>query len=159
MKKSALLFVIGAAALLFGACGGDKAGQEKETAQKTETGSSVPQGYAPDGTVHELDDASLYAPGARVPNLTVLDFNAVWCGPCRALAPVLEETAAKYNGRVTFVSVDVDTYGQLFDAWRVGQSIPAVVFIQPDGNSRYYVGTTQLLPAENLESIIDRLLD
>lgn len=106
------------------------------------------------GEVIELTDASVYAPGVKVPQLTVLDFNAVWCGPCRALAPVLEEMATKYEGKVTFVSVDVDKFGDLFEAYNMGQSIPAVLFLKPDGTSSRYIGTGDLLPAEKFDSII-----
>lgn len=116
------------------------------------------EGYAPDGTVHELDSPTLYVPGVRVPNLTVLDFNAVWCGPCRQLAPVLHDMAREFEGRVTFVSIDVDTYGTLFEAFNVGQSIPAVVFMKPDGTSFYTVGTGDLLPAEKFKELIERNL-
>ena len=88
-------------------------------------------------------------------NIPVLvDFSAVWCGPCRNLAPVLEQMAEKYKGRVTFISVDVDKYGSLFEAFNVGSSIPAVVFLSPDGERKVYVGTGELLPYTAFEAII-----
>ncbi len=130
------------------------------SADKTAPQADAPASeYAPlptpvGGEVIELTDASVYAPGVKVPQLTVLDFNAVWCGPCRQLAPVLEEMATKYEGRATFVSVDVDKFGDLFEAYKMGQSIPAVLFLKPDGTTKKYIGTGDLLPAEKFDALI-----
>ncbi len=60
----------------------------------------------------------------------VIDFNATWCGPCRKLAPVLEELAAEYEGRVDFYSIDVDQNKELAKALEI-QSIPYVLFFSP----------------------------
>ena len=78
--------------------------------------------------------------------------------PCRQLTPVLEELAAKYDGKVTFVSVDVDKYGDLFEAYNLGTSIPAVLFLYPDGSKKSYIGTGDLLPADKFEALIDAAL-
>jgi len=85
----------------------------------------------------------------------VIDFWATWCGPCMAMAPLIDELAKEYEGRVTFVSIDVDTFGSLFESFNMGQSIPAVIVIRPDGSTQKYVGTGDLLPAEKFRAIID----
>ena len=40
--------------------------------------------------------------------VAVIDFSATWCGPCKMLAPVLEEVSEEYAGKVNFFNVDVD---------------------------------------------------
>lgn len=123
------------------------------TAQVTQQAPAVAP-VAKDGKVIELANAAELAPGVKVKQLTVVDFNAVWCGPCRQLAPVVEEMAKKYAGKVTFVSVDVDRFGDLFAAWNLGSSIPAVLFISPDGKTEAFIGTGELLPAAKFDNII-----
>ncbi len=148
MKKS--IAILACAALLCGcAPKADNGNAATETEAAVENAVEAPAtgGLPANGTVHELTDATLYTPGVKVSNLTVLDFNAVWCGPCRQLAPVLEELAKEYEGRVTFVSI--------FESFNMGQSIPAVIVIRPDGSTQKYVGTGDLLPAEKFRAIID----
>ena len=156
MKK---IFVIAVAALALVSCG-NQSTQTTETEEAAVEQPSVAKTapVATDGKVIELDDASLLTPGVKVDQLTIVDFNAVWCGPCRQLAPVLEEMASKYQGKATFISVDVDKFGELFEAYNMGQSIPAVLFIKPDGTTFKKIGTGELLPAENFEKIIDENL-
>lgn len=61
--------------------------------------------------------------------LVLVDFFATWCGPCRMVAPVLEDLQAKYEGRVNIVKVDVDASQQL--AIRFGvQSIPTLLLFK-----------------------------
>ena len=148
MKK---IFVYALACLALASCGGNQTTQTTETVAKTAP-------VATDGKVIELEDAAALTPGVKVEQLTVVDFNAVWCGPCRQLAPVLEEMAAKYQGKVTFISVDVDKFGDLFGAYEMGDAIPAVLFLKPDGTSFKKIGTGDLMPAENFEKIINENL-
>ncbi|WP_027339112.1 thioredoxin [Halonatronum saccharophilum] len=57
----------------------------------------------------------------------VVDFWAPWCGPCQAIAPVLEELGEEYNGKVKIVKVNVDDHGSLAQDYQVA-SIPNLVF-------------------------------
>lgn len=59
----------------------------------------------------------------------VIDFNAQWCGPCRRMAPIIEELADEYDGRVIIGSCDVDDNEELGMQFGV-RSIPAIFFIK-----------------------------
>ncbi len=84
----------------------------------------------------------------------VVDFNATWCGPCRRLAPILEELAGEYDGRVTFYSIDVDKNRPLAQAFQV-QSIPMLLLCPVEGEPQAIVG---LYPKEEIVKAIEALL-
>ena len=70
-------------------------------------------------------DASFATDVVNSDGLVLVDFWAAWCGPCKAIAPVLEELAEDYQGRVKIVKVDVDANPQ--SAARFGiRSIPTL---------------------------------
>lgn len=108
------------------------------------------------GSVIALDDDNLYRPDTKVDVLTVLDFNAVWCGPCKKLDPVFHAAAEKY-ANVKFVSVDVDKNPATAKAFGA-ESIPHVVILNPAGKTQTFTGIGDLLPAEKFEEIINKSL-
>ena len=61
--------------------------------------------------------------------VAVVDFNAVWCGPCRMLAPVLEDISEKLGDKVNFYSVDVDESPDLAMRYMVN-SVPCLVMLK-----------------------------
>ena len=62
----------------------------------------------------------------------VIDFNAKWCPPCQKFKPVFEEAAEKYAGQALFLSIDIDSYPEIAQTYKV-ESIPAIFFIQTGG--------------------------
>ena len=70
-----------------------------------------------------------FAAEAMKASVSVVDFNATWCGPCRMLAPVLEDVSKKYAGKVSFFSVDVDESPELAMQYRVS-SVPCLVLLK-----------------------------
>ena len=61
--------------------------------------------------------------------LSVIDFWAEWCGPCRAIGPVIEELSKEYSGKVNVGKVNVDHNPQLSINYGV-TSIPAILFVK-----------------------------
>lgn len=62
----------------------------------------------------------------------VLDFSATWCGPCKKIAPIIEELAGEYDGRVNIGKCDVDDNEELASRFGI-RNVPTVLFIK-DGN-------------------------
>ena len=59
----------------------------------------------------------------------MIDFSAVWCGPCQILAPVMEKLAEQYDGKAVVAKVDVDEQRELAIQYRV-MSVPTVIFLK-----------------------------
>ena len=72
----------------------------------------------------KFDEAVLKA---RMPVL--VDFWAPWCGPCRMVAPVVDELASEYDGKVSFVKVNVDNNPQIASQYGV-MSIPTLIIFK-----------------------------
>ncbi len=84
----------------------------------------------------------------------IVDFYADWCGPCRMVAPVLEELSKKYAGKVDVYKVNTDEQQALAAAFGI-QSIPSMLFIPMTGKPQMAQGA---LPKETLEKVIGEVL-
>jgi len=78
----------------------------------------------------------------------VVDFWAVWCGPCRMVAPEMEKLAAKYEGAVDVVKVDIDANPVIQRKFQI-MSIPTIAFFAP---GKQPMGVVGFRPMEQLES-------
>ncbi|HEX5241537.1 MAG TPA: thioredoxin [Candidatus Limnocylindrales bacterium] len=78
----------------------------------------------------------------------LVDFWAAWCGPCKLVAPEMEKLAAKYEGSIDVVKVDVDANPGLSRAFNI-LSIPTIAFFAP---GKQPMGVVGFRPAEQLEA-------
>lgn len=86
----------------------------------------------------------------------IIDFYATWCGPCKAMAPVLEDISREFNGKIDVYKIDVDKEQELAAAFGI-RSIPTLLLIPMDKEPQISQGA---LPKEQLKKIInDFLLD
>ncbi|NLN73214.1 MAG: redoxin domain-containing protein [Bacteroidales bacterium] len=69
----------------------------------------------------------------------VVDFYADWCRPCKMIAPIMQELAAEYKGKIHFIKVDTDVEGQLAYEYEV-QGIPMVMLCPTKGGPQKLVG-------------------
>lgn len=84
----------------------------------------------------------------------IIDFYADWCGPCQALAPILEEIAEEYQGRLVIYKVNTEATPELSALFGI-RGIPSLLFIPKTGQPAMAAG---LVPKENLIKAIDELL-
>lgn len=84
----------------------------------------------------------------------IIDFYADWCGPCKMVAPVLEELAAEYKDRIVIYKVDTEVEQELSAVFGI-QSIPTFLFIPKDGQPMLQPGA---LPKHVFKQVIEEHL-
>ncbi|MEA2082603.1 MAG: thioredoxin [Elusimicrobiota bacterium] len=84
----------------------------------------------------------------------LVDFYADWCGPCKMIAPAVEELAKEYEGKIKVCKLDVDEAGQTAAKYRIS-SIPFVGFFKNGSLADQLIGA---VPKEMLAAKIDSIL-
>lgn len=84
----------------------------------------------------------------------IIDFYADWCGPCKMVAPVLEELSGEYDGKITIYKVDTEAEQELAAVFGI-RSIPSILFIPKDGQPQMSMGA---MPKEGFVQAINEIL-
>lgn len=104
----------------------------------SETSADANESTATQGSDHVTEwKEGTISPDASQP--IVIDFNAVWCPPCRMFGPVYHAVAAKYAAKAKFLSVDVDSVPAAAGQFGVS-SIPQISVLKPDGTVKSTIG-------------------
>ncbi len=101
-----------------------------------------------------VTDSTFRSEVEQHPGLVVVDFWAEWCGPCRAIAPVLEQLQSEYAGKLKVVKLDVDANQQTSMRLNV-RSIPTLMFFKNGTRVDQVIGA---VPKAHLVKKIDQHL-
>jgi len=84
----------------------------------------------------------------------IVDFYADWCGPCKMVAPILEQLAKEYSGKLDIYKVDTDKEQELAGMFQI-MSIPSILFIPKEGKPQMTQGA---LPKAGFDQAIKEVL-
>jgi thioredoxin 1 len=84
----------------------------------------------------------------------IIDFYADWCGPCKMVAPVLEELSEEYKGKINIYKVNTEQETELAAAFGI-RSIPSILFVPKNEQPQMAMGA---LPKETFKQVIDDVL-
>jgi len=106
------------------------------------------------GNVSEISDGSFDADVLKSQVPCLVDFWAPWCGPCKSIAPVLEDLAKEFAGKVKFCKINVDDNPQTPTQYNV-KGIPNLIFFKGGKVVEQIVGA---VPKEQLVNAISKLI-
>lgn len=109
----------------------------------------------PSKHVKQVDESDFDAQVLKANQPVVVDFFASWCGPCKILAPRLDTLAGQFNGRIKFVSVDVDKAQSLAAKFNV-RGVPTLLFFDAEG--KVTDTSVGLISADVLRTKLEALL-
>lgn len=89
--------------------------------------------------ITEVTEAAFAAEVLQAPHPVLVDFHAVWCGPCKAMAPALDDVAREYEGLARVVKVDVDAQPGLASQYSV-RGVPTLLLVVGGEVKERYTG-------------------
>lgn len=147
--KSIILSVAAFAAMTMAACGSTEKAADN-AAEATEAG--VDEITVVEEAVVEVEPGDSITSTPEL--LTVIDFNAEWCGPCQQFKPVFHQVAAEYAGKAAFLSVNVDSCPDIAAKFNV-TSIPQITVVTPAGDVTSQVGS---MPVDDFRALVKNAL-
>ena len=106
------------------------------------------------GNALQVDEASWDAQVMKSPVLVLVDFWAVWCGPCQMVAPIVDELATEYAGKVKVMKLNTDENPEIAGRYQV-MSIPTILFFKDGQLVEKLVGAR---PKRQFKEVIESLL-
>ena len=104
--------------------------------------------------VIELNDSNFDREVVKSDKPVLVDFWAEWCGPCKVIAPVVEELATDYKGKIKFGKVNVDDNNMVASEYGV-RSIPTLLIFKNGSVVNQIVGA---VPKEKITDILDTVI-
>jgi len=152
MKRLSMLLFL--TAFIFTGCSAQSAGKDKET---TKTENKM-------GTIHLTKEEFLKKVANYETNPQewkylgdkpcIIDFYADWCGPCKAVAPIMEELAKEYAGQIYIYKINTDAEQELAGAFGI-RSIPSILFVPMEGKPQMSMGA---MPKDQFVKAINEIL-
>lgn len=121
--------------------------REKSTPSQPASGS---------GRLIEVTDSNFDQMVLKSEQLVMVDFWAIWCGPCKALSPTVDEVAAAYNGRVRVAKMDIDSNPATPQRYGV-RGIPTLLFFK-NGQVQDQIVGAGIGVREKIEKVLDKQL-
>lgn len=172
LKRIGLIITILSAAIVLTACNnqaGNSASNSKETNTiKKETNTNKTENNMASTTIKKTIDLTRDDFLKKVANIesnpeewvyigdkpAIIDFYADWCGPCKTIAPILEELAHEYEGEIVIYKVDTEAEQQLAAEFGI-RSIPSILFVPMNEAPQMAQGA---LPKDAFKQAIDEVL-